>query len=415
MSAAEANLESAILNKLVDPNNKAADEYPAITPECADLFLSEIRKNDDDDVYMIFSEYFTRESHNSFLGISDEFNRKILGALNCQKTGEGGILRSTDLSCCLPCVCRTLKGDRRLNRSKTSPTKKLIILFQARAILLFYLYRMGIFKILGTLLDDYATNGKYPMCGDRFSSYVMEMMVRYAKLGNMWSTRERAVLYVQICGWALPNSSFHVDTSRVFVNTAFDLLFDQFMIHLLAYENQKQLAEAINQTITTRPSHPSQATVVAVRDTISQLRKSMEQFLYGLNYHKTLNAIVWAIATLVLVKQLRDTIGIPSSLDRLDQIIPAAYNILVEKKSMSSNEPNRFDLHMQCAKEGRDVLMDLTDDAFDFKDGSQLKTWLNHIGSRVEAYRSACLALTGIDLGKPECRTQGTPKVQQQI
>jgi hypothetical protein len=141
----------------------------------------------------------------------------------------------------------------------------------------------------------------------------------------------------------------------------------------------------------------------------------MEAFVYGRNYYHTLNGIVWVIATIDLVRRLKDDIGIPSGFVRLDQIIPAAYNILIEKKPINTTDPNRYKLHFECAQDARDVLIDIAGNAFNPDNTSDLKLWLNLIEDRIEGYRAAYLELTGIDLAKPEFRTEGTLKVEQQI
>jgi hypothetical protein len=160
---------------------------------------------------------------------------------------------------------------------------------------------------------------------------------------------------------------------------------------------------------------PSVATLVTLQDTISLLRNAAEPFNYGRNYYDILNSIVWILATIDLVKRLRDTLGIPLSYERLDQIIPAAYSILVDKKSINTSEPNRFKLLMGIAKDGRNIVMDLVNPAINFENIEELKTWTRIIEPHVQSYVAAFQELTGIDLGKQEIRTEGSLKIEQQL
>jgi hypothetical protein len=422
MASPEDILQQKILTALTDPANNKVDEYPEIMPECADFFLSQISTNPYDEVNILFKEFFTRGYHDPLLGLTDsnEEKKKILDAILCRSKSTGSsdpIIYSVAkeggrLGCCLPCSCLTLKGDRRIKKIQNPPPKSIIRLLQPDLVWLFFVERMGTFKMLGALLDDYATNGRYPIRSDRFVTHILEMMIRHVKMGNSSSIRDRASTYARCLGWGVPNQTFKVDTSKVLNNSAFNTLFHEVMVHSLAYFQQKRLAEAIQTAVVTPPSL---ATVIAIRDTISLLQDAMDAFLYGRNYYNTLNGIVWAIATVEVVRRLRDTIGIPIGFDRLDQIIPAAYNILVEKKSINLTEPNRFKLHMQCANDARDILIDIAGNAIDFTNEADLKTWLNVIEPRVEGYRAAYLDLTGIDLAKPEFRSKGILRVEQQI
>ena len=74
-------------------------------------------------------------------------------------------------------------------------------LFIADLIWLYYFERMGIFKILGVILDDFATNGKIPMSNNTLSAFVMETMVRLMKNGLSSTVRDRDSSYRRCLGW----------------------------------------------------------------------------------------------------------------------------------------------------------------------------------------------------------------------
>lgn len=426
----EKDVENDIKKNLI-----GLPSYPTIMPECTDFLLSQIDpKNLNDDVTQLFNEYFTRRPHKIFDGItnSDSEQTTVYDALNCDSpifiekekktnqrlsSGLRALKDLTEFGCCLPCSCITLYGNRRLKQmtdtiSPTPPPPPGINrLLQPDVIWLFYFERMGVFKILGAILDDFASNGKFPIPSDNVTSLILEMMTRHFKTGLNSTVQDKAKLYARNLGWK-QNTNSNIDLDKVLANSAFTRLLHRFFVLALAFYADRRLSDAIKGTVTPLPSV---ATVIAIQDTIDLLKSSMESFLHGRNYYNTLNGIVWVIAAVDLVRRLRDTIGIPASYNRLDQIIPAAYNILVEKKSINLSDPNRYKLHFECAQDARDVLIDIAGNAFNFSDPNELKIWLNLVESRIEGYRAAYLGLTGIDLAKPEYRNEGTLRIEQQI
>ena len=83
---------------------------------------------------------------------------------------------------CLPPSCVRLDGNRNLN--PTSP-KGIRRLFIADLVWLFYFDRLGIFQILGKILDDFAIKGQLPISNgsifnrgkDDLIALVLEAMV----------------------------------------------------------------------------------------------------------------------------------------------------------------------------------------------------------------------------------------------
>lgn len=434
-------------------------DYPEIMPECADFFLSQINEGDyqeSHEIPILFREYFTHHEHIFYCGLpgtglKENRNAELdlvfknmckengfnpcpppcpsYSALSSSKTNSGTSkqdVKSSDqkilavssdtIGCCIPCSCLTLCGDRRIKQRLGFPTPttlgRIVRLFPGDTLWLFYFERMGIFKILGAILDDYAFNGKYPIASNNITALILEMMIRHIKKGESSIVRDRATTYARMLGWQLKNG-LNLDMNKIQANKAFTQLFHRFMILALAFYKDKRLAEAIQGTTNVQP--PSVTTKIAIQDTISLLKNSMEPFFHGRNYYNTLNGIVWVIATIDVIYRLRDSIGIPLSYERLDQIIPAAYNILVEKKSDTTVEPNRYKLHYECAHDGRDILIDIAGNAVNFTNTDELGTWLNIVEDRIEGYRVAYLELTGIDLSKNEFRSEGALKIEQQI
>jgi hypothetical protein len=425
---------------------------PVIMPECADFFLSQIDTSPakfKDEVTQLFHEYFIRKPHKIFSGTTDEWYVKdiIYNALTCNtdrdgtNTGLDGTLpskkgksaqqaqsaiqvppldRLVQGGCCIPCSCLTLMGNRRIKSVEynpalvpTSPPPPGINkLLQPDVIWLFYFERMGIFKISGAILDDFVYNGKLPIPTDKVTALILEMMTRHVKAGNSSTVRDRISTYARVLAWKQNGLNAGMDLDKILKNSAFTRLFHRFIVLALAYYTDRRLSDAVKGIVTPLPST---ATIIAMQDTIDLLKNSMESFTYGRNYYNTLNGIVWVIATIDLIRNLKNTIGIPGTFDRLDQIIPAAYSILVENKPINQSDPNRYKLHYECAQDARDLLIDIAGNAFYYQNPNELKVWLDIVETRIEGYRSAYRELTGIDLGRPEYRTEGTLRIEQQI
>jgi hypothetical protein len=310
------------------------------------------------------------------------------------------------LDCCIPCSCLNLWGDRRLKcviyptnftPEDTDNTRRLNRLFIADVLWLFFFDRMGIFEILGGILDDYANNGKYPILSNNFTSIIIEMMIRDIKRGTASTIKDRAYTYARSLGWKLITQVNEIDPKKIFVNSGFSKLFHKFITLALRYYKEKRLAENIKEV----QIKSLTATIVAIQDTISLLRNALETFQHGRNYYNTLNGIIWLIAGIDLIYRTRNSFGIPLNYKSLEQFIPAAYNIIVEKKSINSADANRFKLHYECAQDSRDILIDL--DAGGISENlNTLNSWLNIIEPRIEGYRTAYRGLTGVDLAQEE-------------
>ena len=422
MSSPEEILEKKIQQSYTNLKN------PVIMPQCADFLLSQIdEQNASDEVTLLFKEYFTHKPHYPFLGIKNTATEKdtIHNNLLCEPyifgppppnpppTSANHPLEDySDIGCCLPCSCIQLHGDRRLNLIPLN-ANHIPVLTLGDGVFVHYMIRMGIFKILGVILDDFANNGKLPIPNDNATALILSTMVDLVQTGRGSTTRERAKTIAKTLGWKQPGEEGLVELDKTLVNTAFSVMFTKSIVQLTKYFHENRVVNVIQGISGAQP--PSVATLVALQDTISLLKNAAEPFKYGRNYYNILNAIIWIIATIDLIKRLRDTIGIPLSYDRLDQIIPAAYSILVEKKSINTSEPNRFKLLIGLARDGRNLVMDLVNPSINFENIEELKTWTRIIEPHLQSYVAAFQELTGLDLGKQEIRAEGTLKIEQQI
>ena len=122
---------------------------------------------------------------------------------------------------------------------------------------------------------------------------------------------------------------------------------------------------------------------------------------YGRTYYNTLSGIVWTIAGLTVLRELRTTLGIPAAFDEPHEFIPAAYDLLVLKRPPTQTEINRYEAHKDCAEFGRNLLIDI--EVLDERDTrpeiGELDRWLAQVEGDIEGYRKAYRDLTGVDLG----------------
>ncbi len=417
-------------------------------PECADVLLSLINQSKPEidpktgkpeEITGFFNDYFIFCSHRipsdesvlnkiderllkcteKWFPYSDNNNCPELTATDCDDYKIAGTNNAPRFPppYCLPPTCVTLAGKRHLYEIDKVPANGTIKrLFMGDLVWLFYFDRMGIFKILGAILDDYAIKGNLPITNDspldttdkiELVSIVLEAMTRKTKMGISSTVRDRNITYRRALGWILDEGrKLNLETV---VNTAFTNLFHKFIQTSLEYYKDKRLATAIQAS--TNVNRVSVATLTSIKDTIDLIIRSFDPFRYGRVYSNTLSGIVWAVAGMSVIKELRTTLGIPSEYRDPDEYIPAAYDILIAKKSITPSETNRYDVHRDCAENARDILLDL--EVIDFKNtdpGGELELWLDLIEGKIEGYRTAYRSLTGVDLG-----TQGTPNIEQQV
>lgn len=383
-------------------------------PECSELMLSLIKSADTDEITGFFKDYFEFRRHSVIAPDVNLLNLLDPGLITCSGT-QTSIRNDFPPVWCLPPTCVEIAGARHLY--KVGGDSLLVKrLFVADLVWLFYFDRMGIFKILGAILDDYAIKGKLPISNgsvnasdkDDLITVILESMTRKTKMGLSSTVRDRNISYRRALGWVLEEGR-KLQLESV-VNTAFTNLFHKFIQISLEFYKDKRLATAITG-ISSTVGKTSVATLTSIKDTIDLLRRTFDSFDYGRNYNNTLTGIVWVIAGMVLVREMRTTLGIPAEYNEADKFIPAAYDILVAKTSITPSETNRYDVHRDCAENARDILLDL--EVIDIENttpGGNLELWLDIIEGKIEGYRTAYRSLTGVDLG-----ASGTPVVEQQV
>jgi hypothetical protein len=263
---------------------------------------------------------------------------------------------------------------------------------------LYYYERMGIFKILGALMDDYNYKGKFTISSKSEVNLTFNSEAQYSELMDTICTmyrigigsnlRDRIALYQRVLGVSIENN-LNVETEK---NEPFMRNFNKLISYSLDFFQNKQLAQAIRDT-NNQSFRSSVATQTAIRDTILVLQKNFEAFEYGRNRMNTFLGISMVYATICLLRMLKDEIGVPRQFNDPDEFIPAAYDILVSKKALTSNETNRFTVYDNCASYGFKLLTDIelidANNLSTISIGSELDAWLNNSEGDFEGYNNA--------------------------
>ena len=263
---------------------------------------------------------------------------------------------------------------------------------------LYYYERMGIFKILGALMDDYNYTGKYPVsskvsfdgANDVFANKYTSLMESVSLLyreGLSSNLRDRVCTYQRVLGVTIDNN-LNITSEK---NEGFMKSFNKLIGYMLEFYKAKQLAVAIQSAGNNGRS--SVATQTSIRDTIIEMNQHFETMEYGRNMTNTFAGIATVYITICLIQLIRNEIGIPTQYERPDEFIPAAYDILVLKRTAVSNNTNRFTIYDNCASYGYRLLTDIqllnTSMIQPVAVGSSLDLWLNDVEGLVEGYNNA--------------------------
>ncbi len=385
------------LNTLLKEAFLSAGRYRAAFDPAADLILNAVatapRPSPDDHAGVHFREYFVAST-----GPVIEPGAPPLRAI-------GDLLAPTGCDAHypgqwpIPEPCVAVDGRR--------GTLELTVrrLLAGDLIWLFYMERMGLFQILGAILDDYALVGRHPISSRQLPTVVVEAMIRELRSGLGSTTRDRDVAYRRCLGWT--SEVGRTLGSEASPNRAFSAQFHRLIRLALQFYRDRQLAVAIRDVVT--PTRASTATLIAIRDTMRVLQKSCEVFEYGRTYTTTLNGIVWTIGALTVIRDLRRDLGIPDSYESPWEYVPAAHGLLVEPGGFdrrSQPDPNRYFAHRECANAGRNLILDVEVLPINDRDfaspGGLLEAWLDLAESSVEGYRTGYHSLTQINLADGE-------------
>ena len=155
-------------------------------------------------------------------------------------------------------------------------------LFAGDLLWLFYFERLGIFRLLGIILDDYATKGTLPISNgsvkpdpdvtDDAAAVVLETMVRLTKTGESPTTRDRESAYFRGIGMTQGlGRQLGLDSQ---VNQAVYQLTNQFIYRAIQFYTDKRLAVAVRGAAA--PAAPASiATLTSISDTIVLLQDAL--------------------------------------------------------------------------------------------------------------------------------------------
>ena len=388
-------------------------QRPTFMPDCADFMMAQITAGQ---IKTQFDGWFTRNMHNPFLNMDPAERKLVDGALNCTDlqpgpSGTSGKSKQDSTHCCIPCSCVTLNGIRRLDIRPPVPPGKIRDIFAGDLAYVFYYERFGIFKILKAILDDAAYFGSLPISNGNLTSLIISVMEKQRKMGLEPSEADKEGCYIRVLGWKQPEIQRKLDEKKLVVGNGFNNLFHRLLIQQYRFMSEHQVATVVG----TGGALPPVQSVVEIANTVQLLQLALKSFDYGLVRDITLRSIVWILATIQLIYELKDVIGIPQTFNTHDQVLEAAYYRLVANQPMTPSESNRWVLCDQCAVSAQRIILDVP--YLNASDPEEIRIWsrMSHVQNQFLLYRSAYRGLTGIDLGLPEYRSDGKLKVEQQV
>jgi hypothetical protein len=259
--------------------------------------------------------------------------------------------------------------------------------------------RMGVFKILGVLLDDYNYKGQYTISGNRIDnkdlanrySALIDLISTLHRLGISSNLRDRVSTYQRVLGMTIDNN-LSIESER---NIGLMPTFATLNTYMLQYYADKRLATAIQ---TGGISRSSVATQTSIKDTLTLFQQQLEPFQYGRNQINTFLGIATVHATLCLLYMLRKEIGIPDQYEAADEFVQSAYEILVLKRTAMINEKNRFVLYDNCASYGYQLFTDfemlnVAELNISSDPNSTFNKFLDDSESKVEGLKNALVSL----------------------
>jgi len=165
-----------------------------------------------------------------------------------------------------------------------------------------------------------------------------------------------------------------------------------FIKAALTYYKDRKLTKAIEGMV--GRDAPIDSSVISIKSIIDDLKTKFRVFDFGRMYYNTLNAIIWFMAGLSLIWELR-TMFTPYQ--DFYQFLSASYEILSEGGSSSTaSNSTYFKLNHICANTIRSILLDL--EVLDTTNILEVAIWLDLVEEKFESFRVAYLQLTRTDL-----------------
>ena len=199
-------VRSEIVTKLT------STKKPIIIDSCLDLILSQINPQFNQELWEMFDEYFRRLKHNplealnpyesltryfeplcnrdiiftSSNDMSQSSNAKdSISSEKSERTTEDFYRHEyNDTSCCLPCSCITLSGNRTIKDLKADPDARIKNIEYADVFYDYFLEKTDIDKITIKILNDYEFGGKYNIPYYTKFGFILQVMIMKYKIGQ---------------------------------------------------------------------------------------------------------------------------------------------------------------------------------------------------------------------------------------
>jgi hypothetical protein len=260
---------------------------------------------------------------------------------------------------------------------------------------LYYHEEMGIFKIIGQLMDDVYRTGSLPIPNDSTAESIIDANIRQFRQGLASTLSDRESTYRRSLGWQSEDGKKLEMKSAM--NENFKTAFHNFIQAALEYYNEKRVIASI-QTASSGSTTAAISTIMSVRDTIESLRQSFDAFVYGRNVLHTAQGIINVIAGLFMIYHAREYVGVPTNkFESPEDFIPETIKRLNIQFPNGNNNSNRYIIYRNAAEYGRDILLDIESFA-NYYDTAELKVWLDAVEDKVESYRTAYRNISGVEL-----------------
>jgi hypothetical protein len=254
---------------------------------------------------------------------------------------------------------------------------------------LYFMDRFGLFEMTGALLDDYETQGEFPIDLTQPYAAVVGDMVAAVRGGAGSRGASRRSAYERCLGWRLPHGKI--------AKHAFAENFELLLEAMLSYYDDRKLA-----SIAQWKGGPSASTLAEVSRLGDCIRKTFLSFDVGGVREATLSGITWVVGALAVLRDVRSDLGVPGVYKVPDQYLVAEYELLVNKRRSVATTSDRYTAHQSCASLGRTLMLTLqTVNLADVNEGGAVQTWLDTIAPQVESFATYYERIMEVNL-RPE-------------
>jgi hypothetical protein len=280
---------------------------------------------------------------------------------------------------------------------------------------LYFFDRFGLFEMIGAVADDYDSGGRFPIVRGSLHATVLQQMIAAVRMGMSPKGDARRAAYERCLGWCLPSTiqpatptstgaapqppAKQQQDGSAGPNAMFRTNFEDLLRAMLGYYRDRNFAQVMQGKNAGTAPAAMLATIGSLGRTV---KSALDPFKYGAAYDTTVDGIVWAVASLSVLRDVRGELGIPMTRALPEHYLTAAYDLLVLKRLTPGPMSDRFSLHLDCANHARAILLTLeTLDAMATGDGGEVETWIELMQPIVEGFANAYLRVAKVDLRPP--------------